>query len=39
MFSLAGLSGLLKSLLPFAAIVYLGVCVVQQHWEQIVRGF
>ena len=36
MFSLTGLSGLLKSLLPFGAILYLGVGVFQQHWPEIV---
>lgn len=36
MFSLTGLSGLLKSLLPFAAILYLGVGVFRQHWPAIV---
>ena len=36
MFSLTGLSGLLKSLLPFAAILYLGVGVFRQHWPEIV---
>ncbi len=30
-FSLTGLSGLLKSLLPFAAIVYFGVTTLQKH--------
>jgi flagellar biosynthetic protein FlhB len=36
MFSLTGLSALLKSLLPFAAILYLGVGVFRQHWPEIV---
>ena len=36
MFSLTGLSGLLKSLLPFAAILYLGIGVFKQHWPEIV---
>jgi flagellar biosynthetic protein FlhB len=36
MFSLTGLSGLLKSLLPFAAILYLGIGVFRQHWPEIV---
>jgi len=36
MFSLTGLSGLLKSLLPFAAILYLGIGVFRQHWSEIV---
>src|SRR5882672_3816761 len=30
-FSLTGLSGLLKSLLPFAAIAYLGVASIREH--------
>lgn len=30
-FSLTGLSGLLKSLLPFAAIVYLGIAAIREH--------
>lgn len=38
MFSLTGLSGLLKSLLPFAAILYLGIGVFRQHWSEIVLG-
>jgi len=36
MFSLSGLSGLLKSLLPFAAIAYFGVTALQDHWARIV---
>lgn len=36
MFSLTGLSGLLKSLLPFAAMLYLGIGVFRQHWSEIV---
>ena len=32
MFSLTGLSGLLKSLLPFAAIVYIGFATIRDHW-------
>jgi len=38
MFSLAGLSGLLKSLLPFAAIGYIGVVVLAQHWDEMARS-
>ncbi len=38
MFSLTGLSGLLKSLLPFAAMLYLGVGVFRQHWSEIVMA-
>ncbi len=36
MFSLTGLSGLLKSLLPFAAVLYLGFSTVQDHWAKLV---
>lgn len=36
MFSLTGLSGLLKSLLPFAAIAYFGVSALQEHWARII---
>ncbi|HEX3351513.1 MAG TPA: EscU/YscU/HrcU family type III secretion system export apparatus switch protein [Terriglobales bacterium] len=35
MFSLTGLSGLLKSLLPFAAIGYLGATAIRDHWGAI----
>jgi flagellar biosynthesis protein FlhB len=35
-FSLTGLSGLLKSLLPFAAIGYVGFATVRDHWIAIV---
>jgi len=38
MFSLAGLSGLLKSLLPFGAILFFGVQVLQSHWEALQRA-
>ena len=44
--SLAGLSTILKSLLPFSAIVWVGVASIRGHWTQIttstafdVRGF
>src|SRR5216683_1004151 len=36
MFSLTGLSGLLKSLLPFAAIGYVGFATIRDHWIAIV---
>ena len=36
MFSLTGLSGLLKSLLPFAAIGYVGFAAIREHWIAIV---
>ena len=38
MFSLTGLSGLLKSLLPFAAILFIGIHALQTHWGEIVRS-
>jgi flagellar biosynthetic protein FlhB len=37
MFSLAGLSGLLKSLLPFGAILFVGISALQSHWEELLR--
>jgi flagellar biosynthetic protein FlhB len=36
MFSLTGVSGLLKSLLPFAAIGYVGFAAIREHWIAIV---
>ena len=38
MFSLAGLSGLLKSLLPFGAILWIGVSTITKHWETVIRA-
>ncbi|MFY9644334.1 MAG: EscU/YscU/HrcU family type III secretion system export apparatus switch protein [Terriglobales bacterium] len=38
MFSLAGLSGLLKSLLPFGVIVWIGVSTITKHWESVIRA-
>jgi flagellar biosynthetic protein FlhB len=38
MFSLSGLSGILKSLLPFGAIVWIGASTITRHWETIVRA-
>jgi flagellar biosynthesis protein FlhB len=38
MFSLAGLSGILKSLLPFGAIAWIGISTITKHWETIVRA-
>jgi flagellar biosynthetic protein FlhB len=35
-FSLTGLSGLLKSLLPFGAMLFVGINVLAAHWGQIV---
>jgi flagellar biosynthetic protein FlhB len=37
-FSPMGLSNLLKSLLPFSAIMWITVSVVQEHWESIVHA-
>ena len=37
MFSLAGLSGILKSLLPFGVIVWIGISTVTKHWDTIVH--
>jgi flagellar biosynthetic protein FlhB len=38
MFSLAGLSGILKSLLPFGVIVWIGVSTITKHWETVVHA-
>lgn len=38
MFSLAGLSGLLKSLLPFGVILWIGISTVEKHWGTVVRA-
>jgi flagellar biosynthesis protein FlhB len=38
MFSLAGVSGILKSLLPFGAIAWIGISTISRHWETIVRA-
>jgi flagellar biosynthetic protein FlhB len=38
MFSLAGLSGILKSLLPFGVIVWIGISTVTKHWETVVHA-
>jgi flagellar biosynthetic protein FlhB len=35
-FSLTGLSGLLKSLLPFAAVLYFGISVLFGHWATLI---
>ena len=37
MFSLAGLSGILKSLLPFGIIVWIGISTITKHWETVVH--
>jgi flagellar biosynthetic protein FlhB len=38
MFSFAGLSGLLKSLLPFGAILYIGIATARDHWEVLMQA-
>lgn len=38
MFSLAGLSGILKTLLPFGVIVWIGISTVTKHWETVVHA-
>jgi flagellar biosynthetic protein FlhB len=38
MFSLAALSTSLKSLLPFSAIIWVGLASVREHWEQILEA-
>ena len=38
MFSLAGLSGLLKSLLPFGLIIWIGISTVSKHWLTVVHA-
>jgi flagellar biosynthetic protein FlhB len=35
-FSLTGLSGLLKSLLPFAAVAYFGITSLFNHWSTLI---
>ncbi|MBZ5653723.1 MAG: EscU/YscU/HrcU family type III secretion system export apparatus switch protein [Acidobacteriia bacterium] len=37
-FSLTGLSGILKSLLPFGVILWLGVSTVTSHWQTLVQA-
>lgn len=38
MFSLAGLSGILKSLLPFSIIIWIGVSTLTKHWGTVVQA-
>ncbi len=38
MFSLAGLSGILKSLLPFAVIVWIGISTISKHLNTVVHA-
>jgi len=37
-FSLIGLSGLLKSLVPFAAILWVSLMAVREHWEMMTHA-
>lgn len=38
MFSLAGLSGVLKSLLPFAVILWMGIATIRNHWQAMLNA-
>lgn len=38
MFSVAGLSGILKSLVPFAVIVWIGVATIRKHWGTVIQA-
>src|SRR6185437_13799832 len=38
MFSLAGLSGILKSLIPFSVILWIGISTIQNHWQMVVKS-
>lgn len=38
MFSLAGFSGILKSLLPFAVILWIGIATIRSHWQAILNA-
>jgi flagellar biosynthetic protein FlhB len=38
MFSIAGLSGMLKSLIPFGAILYVGMQSLQSHWHGMAQA-
>jgi flagellar biosynthetic protein FlhB len=38
MFSLAGLSGILKSLLPFGIIVWIGYATISKHWGTVIHA-
>lgn len=37
MFSLAGLSGILKSLVPFSVIAWIGISTVQKNWQTVIH--
>lgn len=38
MFSLTGLSGILKSLIPFAVIVWIGISTVEKNWQSVIHA-
>ena len=38
MFSLTGLSGILKSLIPFAVIGWIGISTIQKSWHTVVQA-
>src|SRR5208283_1358883 len=38
MFSLTGLSGMLKSVIPFAAILFVGIHALQSSWQAMMRA-
>jgi flagellar biosynthesis protein FlhB len=38
MFSLAGLSGILKSLIPFSVIAWIGYSTISSHWPDVLRA-
>jgi len=38
MFSLTGLSGILKSLIPFAVIAWIGISTIQKSWHSVVQA-
>ncbi len=38
MFSLAGLSGIMKSLLPFGIIVWIGYATISKHWGTVIHA-
>ena len=38
MFSLTGLSGILKSLIPFGVIAWIGVSTVQANWQRVIQA-
>lgn len=38
MFSLSGLSGVLKSLLPFSIIIWIGVSTLTKYWQSILHA-